>query len=330
MIDIREVVETLQSDLRNRGINYLSTVRKVNSNLMITCPYHKNGQEKTPSCGILLETKASRDKVHKAGTVHCFTCGETHTLEELISYVYGIYDKGAYGTEWLLEKFGILSTDDITFDCDFVVDKEVSVVNYKEFKQYHPYFASRGISERVAEAFDLGYDEFHDSVVIPHFDKVGNCIMLIKRSIKEHVYMNTSGSAKTDSVYGIHMIYKKLEKLVDNEYVFVVEGAFDALKLWQHGYPAVGILQASISDNQVNLISQLPFQKIVIATDNDEAGRRVALQLAKKLSKTKEVYFMTYPSGVKDPGEMTPTQLKELEMTQYGESKQTGFTSTLY
>lgn len=322
MVNILEVVQTLQNDLRRKGIPYLSQVKRVNSNIMITCPYHKNGQEKSPSCGILLSDRVSGGKVHKAGTVHCFTCGETHSLEEMISHVY--HKSEGYGKEWLLENFNILSTEDVSFNFDLKIDdgKPVKETEYKHFKHYHPYFATRGISEAVANAFDLGYDEFHDSVVLPLFDKSGRCIMLIKRSVKDHVYMNTSGASKTSSLFGIHMVYRKLDKLVNTPYIFVVEGAFDALRMWQNGFPAVGILQAAISETQLNLLRKLPFQKIVIATDNDEAGRRVAKQLADKLKDTKEVYMLAYPQGRKDPGEMTDAELKAMRLIEYrGETK---------
>jgi DNA primase len=202
---------------------------------------------------------------------------------------------------------------------DFALREAVTTapIEYTSFKQYHPYFAERGISEKVAEAFDLGFDEFHNSVVLPLFDRKGKCIMLIKRSITEHVYHNTSGASKTDSLYGIHMIYRKLAQLVNTAYVFVVEGPFDVLKMWQAGYPAVGIMQASISEFQVELIRKLPFSKVVIATDNDEAGRHVAFQLAAKLSEHKEIYMLKYPKGCKDAGDMTEKDLRHLQLEPY-------------
>lgn len=331
MVNIYEIVQVLQNDLRRKNIPYLHQVKQINSNLMVTCPYHKNGQEHSPSCGILLSDRVTGGKVHKAGTVHCFTCGETHGLEEMISHVYGKHDKGAYGKEWLLDNFSILSTDEISFNFDFKIDeKPKAEVEYSQFKKYHPYFKQRGISEKVADAFDLGFDEYHNSVVLPLFDKSGKCIMLIKRSITEHVYMNTSGASKTASVFGIQMIYKKLPQLVDTKYVFVVEGAFDVLRMWQNGFPAVGILQASISDTQINLIKKLPFQKVVIATDNDEAGRRVAEQLAQKLRQFKDVYLLVYPKGKKDPGEMTDEEFKSMKLVEYREPKKIRHTTSVH
>lgn len=331
MVGIREIIDVLQNDLQRKGIPYLSHVKQINNNLMVTCPYHKNGREQSPSCGILLNDRNVNSKIHKAGTVHCFTCGETHTLEEMISHVYGKNDKGTYGKEWLLENFQILSTNDIVFDYEFTIEplqKSVEI-EYSSYKQYHPYMAHRGISEKVADAFELGYDKASDSIVLPLFDKDNKCIMLIKRAVDAHRYMNTSGASKTDSVFGIQMVYKKLNQLVNSPYVFVVEGPFDVLKMWENGFPAVGIMQASISETQINLIKKLPFQKIVIATDNDEAGRSVANKLADKLSDSKEVFILQYPKGIKDPGDMTAEQFKTMKLEEY-HGKKARYTTSLY
>lgn len=318
MVNIKEIIDVLQRDLQKQGIHYLSKVKRVNNNLMVTCPYHGGGREHSPSCGILLKDRGTSSKVYKAGTVHCFACGETHTLEEMISHVYGKNDRGHYGREWLLEHFQILSTEEIVFDFEFSIEPlKVSEVEYKSFKQYHPYYASRGVSQKIVEAFDLGFDEGTRSITLPLFDKSGKCIMVIRRALDEHVYMNTSGANKTSSLFGIQMVYKLLPKLIDEPYLFIVEGPFDVLKMWQHGYPAVGIMQAAVSQTQIALIERMPFNNIVIATDNDVAGRDVVPKLANALGKTKHIYVMKYPSGVKDPGDMTKEQLKEIQIVEY-------------
>jgi len=317
MVNIQEIIQVLQNDLRKKGIHYLAQAKRANNNLMVTCPYHKEGRETSPSCGILLSDRGG-NKLHKAGTVHCFTCGATHSLEEMISHVYGKYDRGVYGKQWLLENFNILSTEEISFDFELRIDPvKVKEVEYKKYKTYHPYFKSRGLSEKLVDAFDLGYDEATKTVTLPMFDPQGRCIMVTRRALDSHTYINTTGSNKTSSLYGIHMIYRMLNKLIAEPYVFIVEGPFDVMKMWQNGYIAVGIMQAAVSEDQMKLIDRLPFLNIVIATDNDQAGRDVAKKLAKRISKTKQVFMMKYPPGVKDPGEMKPEHYKAMVLEEY-------------
>lgn len=311
MINIKEIVDFLRNDLTIKGIYYLRHATKTGDNLMVTCPYHKDGRESSPSCGILLHDRASAKKIYPAGTVHCFTCGSTHTLQEMISFVYGHDDKGVFGTEWLLDNFQILNTADIDFTFEYE-EVKVHEEEYKCFKQFHPYFAQRGILPEVAEAFDLGYDEFYDSVVLPLFSKDGKCIMLIRRSVKEKEYRNSYGGDKTSTLYGLSMVYRKLPQLVNSPYLFIVEGAFDAIRLWQMGFPAVAIMQAGISETQMDLIKRTPFQKIVIATDADKPGRDIALKLKYKLRKDKQIFYLKYPSNRKDVGEMTDDEIENM------------------
>lgn len=62
--DIREYVKI------KTGILYLRTIKRTGNNIMVTCPFHKGGQERKPSCGI----RITPDDFSSIGTVHCFTC----------------------------------------------------------------------------------------------------------------------------------------------------------------------------------------------------------------------------------------------------------------
>lgn len=62
--DIRQFVYT------KTGKQYLGRIKQVHNNIMISCPYHKGGQEQKPSCGI----KTISDERSSIGTVHCYSC----------------------------------------------------------------------------------------------------------------------------------------------------------------------------------------------------------------------------------------------------------------
>ena len=94
---VERIVEELQSQLRINHINLLQKVINTTDNVMVSCPYHKDGQERKPSAGIRKTD----------GTFHCFTCGEVHTLQEVISHCFGYYDDlvGSFGWKWLTKNF---------------------------------------------------------------------------------------------------------------------------------------------------------------------------------------------------------------------------------
>ena len=77
--DLFDIVAELQLQLSINHIELLQRVKDTPDNIMVQCPYHKNGQEHRPSAG-LRKTD---------GVFHCFSCGETHSLQEVISYCFG-------------------------------------------------------------------------------------------------------------------------------------------------------------------------------------------------------------------------------------------------
>ena len=100
-IDVLTIIEKLREDLALKGINRFNKIKVNNDNIQVTCPIHKNGQEQKPSAGIVLK---GSEKVEE-GTIHCFTCGYTATLPELVSDCFGFNDNGKYGKSWLLQNF---------------------------------------------------------------------------------------------------------------------------------------------------------------------------------------------------------------------------------
>ena len=44
-VELYEILEELQMQLHLNGINLLSKIKDTDDNVMISCPYHKNGHE---------------------------------------------------------------------------------------------------------------------------------------------------------------------------------------------------------------------------------------------------------------------------------------------
>lgn len=72
---VEQVLKDLKLQLYGAGL--LKEIKNTGSDLMCTCPFHANGKEHNPSCGVLLQQKVTKDKTYEAGTVHCYTCGYT-------------------------------------------------------------------------------------------------------------------------------------------------------------------------------------------------------------------------------------------------------------
>jgi DNA primase len=76
----------------------------------------------------------------------------------------------------------------------------------------------------------------------------------------------------------------------------------------------VALLGGSISDEQIALLER-SFSKVIIMTDNDEAGRKLGHEIQRKFAGS--TYWAAYgdrelyPGGTKDAGEMTDDEIRQ-------------------
>lgn len=99
--DTQMVLDVLKYDLAQHGLKRFHQFRKNGENIQTSCPFHKGGQERKPSFGV----NGDIDKCH------CFTCGWSGTIEEMISELYEFNDDGNYGKKWLIKRFNSLEIE---------------------------------------------------------------------------------------------------------------------------------------------------------------------------------------------------------------------------
>lgn len=240
---IYDIIHLLKEQLAEQGISMLRGIRDTPNNLMISCPYHKMGQERRPSAGIK----------KKDGTFHCFACEEVHTLPEVISHCFGKEDAGAFGYSWLMQNFVMISKEerrDVELDMvrnssasvvasgsatvghlsDSVdsVRKDATVVCVSEaelerYRVVHPYWAKRGITnETVIELFDLGYDKETRCITFPVRDVNGKCLFVARRSVDTKFFNYPAGAEKP--LYGLYEymeFYNRYSMPAGTNYVLV-------------------------------------------------------------------------------------------------------------
>ena len=220
---IYNIILLLKEHIAMQGIKLLGAVKDSPDNVMISCPYHKNGQERRPSAGV----KKSD------GTFHCFACGEVHTLPELISHCFGENDGGALGYKWLMQNFVLISQEDrrdVELDLDWhkgdvrrstfitavgysasssnsvgEVHNGACFVNEEELEKYryvHPYMYQRRLTDNVIDIFDIGYDKETECITFPVRDINGNCLFVARRSVKTKFFNYPAGAEKP--LYGLY------------------------------------------------------------------------------------------------------------------------------
>ena len=233
---LTDILGELRNQLKLNGIQLLGTIRDTPDNVMVSCPYHKGGQERRPSAGIHKDT----------GTFHCFACGETHSLPEVISFCFGKEDDivGAFGWTWLLKNFLTISVEDrrpIQLNLDRNRDKPVQTFVSEEeldsYRQYHPYMWQRKMTPETVEIFDIGYDTATKCLTFPVRDVNGNTLFIARRSVQSKFFNYPNGSVKP--VYGLYELYHFANPFPSA--VIVCESMIDAITCWVYGKYAVAL-----------------------------------------------------------------------------------------
>ena len=304
--DLGDILSELQLQLKANNIPLLQAMRDTPDNIMVSCPYHKGGQERRPSAGILKTD----------GTFHCFTCGETHSLQEVISYCFGHTDDivGGFGWEWLLKNFLTVSVEERkAVELDFSrnksyqqsVDKYVDNSELDKYREYHPYMWERKMTPDVVEIFDVGYDRDSKCITFPVRDIMGNCLFVARRSVVSKFFNYPSGTEKP--VYGLYEL-----SCLDTypKEVIICESMIDAITCWVYGKYAVA-LNGLGNDLQFAQLNKMPCRKFILATDNDEAGQKARKRLRTYI-KNKLITEYVFPKGKKDINDLTLEEFTNL------------------
>lgn len=105
---VEQVVTDLKLERFEDGL--LREINNTGADLMCTCPFHKNGKENKPSCGVLLREKIDKNRKYEAGTVHCYTCGYTADLPQFVADFLGL-SSPVQGFKWLVGRYNYGSAE---------------------------------------------------------------------------------------------------------------------------------------------------------------------------------------------------------------------------
>lgn len=312
--DVKDVVNELKVQLSANGIQRFYKVFDSGDDIMVCCPYHKDGQEQQPSAGIRKSD----------GVLHCFACGVTVGLDKMIANCFG-YEAPSWGYRWLVKNFATVKVEerkDIELDFDRRVTpkkKQVEFLPVDELDKYrytHPYLYERGLTDEVIERFALGYDSTTDSITFPVRGwgdaDFGKTLFVAKRNIQTKRFDLPKDLDKP--LYGLYEIWQVIKsdpRIFGVQFVYVCEGLFDCLRLWCNNIPAVAGFGCLYSEYQMRLLEALPTRRLVLAFDNDKAGKDGAKRVRNRV-KNKVISEVILPEGRKDIGECTDDEIKGL------------------
>lgn len=306
--ELEDILQELVSQLRANGSQLIAKQKDGPDHIQICCPYHNNGMERRPSAGIRKSD----------GIFHCFACGEVHSLQEVISYCFGHTDDivGAFGWKWLLKNFATVQVEerksvilDYGRSVGIIDNNPITYITEEELDKYryiHPYMYERKLTDDIIELFDIGYDRNTQAITFPIKDIKGRVLFIARRSINSKFFHYPCGVLKP--VYGIYEL--SLQEKYPEE-VIVCESMLDALTCWVYGKYAVA-LNGLGTQEQFKQLRDLPCRKLILGTDNDEAGQMARSRIRYNV-RNKLITEFQLPDGKKDINELSEEEFNNLE-----------------
>ena len=298
--EAKEYAKTnLEAYLNAKGIN-------TSSNFSCLNPTH---EDKHPSMSF--DSRRNR--------CHCFSCGVDYDIfdvmaidtglsgKELFNHVYSLYNISVEyeNSKNQISSKSIPQPESAAMAATEIAIKKKSQNENREnltefFKKCHDavektdYWKKRGLSKATVDAYNLGYWEEKRRFVIPTGEFSYNARATWEADKKER-YLKPKGQFELFNLKAIPLAEQP---------VFVVEGEFDALSIIEAGGIAVALGSSSNLRFIEFLKSNRPKYPLILALDNDEAGRAGEAKLSEELTKIQmEFVDADITLGFKDANE---------------------------
>lgn len=240
--------------------------------------------------------------------VFCFGCKSSYDLFDVISIMEGIDEKEAFKRAMQTYKFNLpankakipLKQEKNTKDKTELKDYEkafyVWQLNFNKSNDAKQYLKQRGIDEKTAKRFKLGFNHFNfgefefNALIIPVSK---NCFTArnISADCDKIRYYKPKG-CQTE-LFNIAAL--KTEK----PYCVITEGEFDCLSFETLGINAMALCSVNNSNKFIELNKPLD-KKYILALDNDEAGQKTTAELISYFEKNNISYIVFDNCGYKD------------------------------
>ena len=313
-VSVIEVLEKLKEDYYNRTekVIFKDIVDKNTENIMITCPFHKNGEESRPSCGVLREEKNGRP----TGTVHCFTCGYTGTIQQMISDLLGYNDSGLEGERWLINNFfdNLYEGRErlkLNFERTTVkkLEQFISEEELEKYRYYHNYMWKRKLTREIVNEFDIGFDKDTRSITFPVNNINGKCLFIARRSVDNKMFMLPKDIEKP--VYGLDKVIKS-----GKGEAIICESVFNALTCYVYGnIPGLALFGTGTA-YQYEQLKKSGIRHFILGFDGDDAGDKGRKRFFNALKDYAFISYYEVPRGC-DLNDLTKEEflnLKEIPM----------------
>ena len=242
---------------------------------------------------------------------NCFSCGFGGSYKKLLKAIgedssVEIETKQTYKIKKLKNKlhskfFGmdiILPSDKINFTLDF---KGVSGSVMKEF-----------------ESFTTGQLGLVDYLCFPVYQQgklrfIEGRYKILNVKTQSPRYMRKPSNASTSD------LLFPIDKITDKSHLILVEGLFDMLNLWQHGYKNTVCIFGTnnFRKEKASMIDNLGCTRVTIFMDNDISGNKAAENITALLAARDIETIIVQPPEGRDAGDLSKSELMKLFGEEY-------------
>lgn len=244
-----------------------------------------------PFCG-------SGDNVRHTAAFHingtrykCFSCDKGGDIFDLVGHIErlpkGNFIKQYNRTLKIMRPY--LDGDKPTKSREEYIPEFTIPVDYTEYLykchknvEQTDYFSKRGLSKKTIERFKLGYDPEKNLVTIPYNP---DCKGYVHRTLwdSDNKYCKFG-----NEIFNIDALYDSdIGTLIyeSRDCLFVTEGQFDAMCFEEIGLRAIGLGGVNEVSKLIQKLKEKSSNKVlVLALDNDKAGRRATGKFIEELA----------------------------------------------
>lgn len=331
--------------MEQRGLIRLHKV--INNYYQIYCPIHNEGNERKPSCGVLLNEQVrtmpnGRSQTYPQGWTHCFSCQYVNTLPGLIEDILKSKQITKGGLDWLKENVEGFSHE---VEFQYLLPPELSkqliqgwatggyaveaiqamtkppyiYVSEDELATYRgtvPYMYERKLNDDIIEKFDVGVDinwrltphsPVTPCITFPVRDIEGRTLFIYRRAIARKLFNMPEGLVKP--VYGLYELKRYAPGCKS---LIICESILDALVCWVYGKPAVALMSTG-NAYQIQQLRELNINQFVLGFDADAAGRRATKKFKRALDAVAIIWSYSIEEG-KDLNDLSYEEFQALNM----------------
>lgn len=244
------------------------------------CPFCNSGDKKNYTAAF-----------HVDGTrYNCFACSEHGDIFDLVAHMEDLpsdWKKHYNRTLKIMRSY--LDGSKPVKNQSIKIPEVPKIVDYTEYlHKCHSnvvetdYFSNRGLSREIIDRFKLGYVPEKNLVTIPYNpDRKGYVHRILWDSDNKYCKFG-------NEIFNINALYEpSIDALIcgSRDYLFVTEGQIDAMSFEEIGLSAIGLGGTNEISKLVKQLKEKPCDKIlVLALDNDKAGRRATGKFIEELA----------------------------------------------